>query len=102
MSNKLKLTRGDTLRLHIDVFKEDGTVYELSDGDELTFTLKRDPMQAAPLVQKTGSDVTIAPEDTEDLPFGVYWYDVQLTFSGGDVWTVIKPTSFEILPEVTW
>lgn len=101
MGNKIKMTKGDTLRLHIDLYNDDGSEYEMSDDDELVLTVKPDVASSSYVIQKTGQDVVIEPSDTSDLKCGVYVYDAQMTFGGGDVWTVIKPTLFEITPEVT-
>ena len=50
----------------------------------------------------TGSNqFHIEPEDTKFLSFGKYLYDVELTTASGDVYTVIVPTTFEVLKEVT-
>ena len=50
----------------------------------------------------TGSKVFhIIPEDTKDASFGKYVYDVQLTTEHGDIYTIIEPHAFVIMPEVT-
>ena len=48
-----------------------------------------------------GAAIHIRPEDTKELSFGKYLYDIQLTTADGDIYTVIPPTTFEILKEVT-
>lgn len=40
--------------------------------------------------------------DTNTLDFGKYKYDVQLTTESEEVYTIIEPSIFEILPEVTY
>ena len=40
------------------------------------------------------------PADTHELDFGKYVYDVELT-TGTDVYTVIEPSCFEVMKEVT-
>ena len=40
------------------------------------------------------------PEDTKDLPFGTYVYDIQLTNSSGEVDTFITKAFFVITEEV--
>lgn len=42
----------------------------------------------------------IDPEDTKNLNFGTYVYDVELTTKDGIVDTFITPSSFKITEEV--
>lgn len=102
MSNKIEMTRGDTLSLHIDLTDDTGEPYTLKEGDQLTFTVKKTTRDEKVLIQKTGQDVLIEPEDTEPLKYGTYKYDAQLTLANGWVTTVIKPSDFVIQDEVTW
>lgn len=102
----IRLTRGDTARLTVTINNDfDGEPYELTETDVLKLTIKRSVRDSTPAVQKviTGSNkFYIIPDDTKDLVFGKYLYDVELTTAGGDVYTVIEPTTFEILKEVTY
>ena len=102
----IQLTRGDTARLTVTIANEaDGNEYAIQSGDTLTLTVKKAVTDAEPSIQKvlTGAATFhIEPKDTAQLEFGKYKYDVQLTTAGGDVYTVIEPTTFEILQEVTW
>lgn len=100
--NSIELTRGDSLDLHIDLKDEDGEAYTLKEGDELTLTVKRSASSSEALITKHGQDISILPEDTSALEFGVYRYDVQLTTLDGRVCTVIKPSDFVVAEEVTW
>lgn len=104
-NNVIRLTRGDTAKLTVPIENDlDNSSYVMDELDTLTFTIKKSVKDNGNLVQKvvTGSNnFHIKPEDTNSLPFGKYVYDVQLTTAGGDVYTVIEPTSFEILSEVT-
>lgn len=104
-NNVIRLTRGDTAKLTVPIENDlDNSSYVMDEHDTLTFTIKKSVKDNENLVQKvvTGSNnFHIKPEDTDSLPFGKYVYDVQLTTAGGDVYTVIEPTSFEILSEVT-
>ena len=44
--------------------------------------------------------LTIEPEDTKDLGFGKYVYDVEITFSDGTVDTFITASPFILSEEV--
>ena len=105
-SNTIQLTRGDTARFSVPIDNEtSGEEYVLSDDDRITFTVKKRVKDETPLFQKTVFGTTlfhVKPEDTQGLSFGKYVYDIQLTTSDGDVYTVIEPSTFEILSEVTY
>lgn len=102
----IKLTRGDTARLNVSIknstLDED---YILAEDDMLTLTVKKTVKDSDYLIQKTlvgSSSFTIDPKDTEDISYGTYKYDVQLTTAAGDVYTVIEPSNFMITYEVTF
>ena len=101
----IALTRGDTARLTVSIVNDDsGEPYEIQNDDTLTLSIKKTVKDENALVSKTidGTDTFhIEPKDTSELSFGMYVYDVQLTTSDGDVYTVIPPSKFEILTEVT-
>ena len=99
------LTRGDTARFSVSINNDtSGSEYEMSTGDVLKLTVKKTVRDTTPCIQKViegSNNIHISPEDTNDLEFGKYLYDVELNTEGGDVYTVIGPTTFEILKEVT-
>lgn len=102
----IQLTRGDTARLslsiHNDITQED---YDVQANDVLVLSVKKSAQDIEYKFQKkvVGSNTFhILPTDTQDMPFGKYVYDVQLTTEDSDIYTVIGPCSFEILKEVTY
>ena len=100
----IKLTRGDTARIAITINNLLNQEYSIGKEDSLTLTIKKKVKDIEPLLQKIVKGTTlfhIKPEDTNDFSFGKYVYDVQLTLSNGDVYTIIEPSSFVILSEVT-
>ena len=105
--NTIHLTRGDTARFSIGqiVNTITNTNYTPTADDTVTMTIKKTVLQADPCVQLIvpgGEVLHIKPEDTKAMAFGKYVYDIQLTTSDGDVYTVIEPSTFEILSEVTY
>lgn len=102
--NDITLTRGDTLHLQITLTDQEGEVYTLQDGDTLVFTVKKNTSSDVVLIQKNilNSNITISHEDTKNMAYGTYMYDVQLTQANGDVTTVIKPSKFKITEEVNY
>lgn len=102
-NGKIRMVRGDTVEFNVTAsYKEDGSPYTLQEGDEIIFTLKKKSTDTVPLIQKTGPDVIITPDDTSELSFGSYVYDVQLNFADGSVDTIVPKNTFEIMEEVTW
>lgn len=100
----VQLTRGDTayLTIPLNCATEE---YTMQSADTLTFTVKRTVRDEEFLIQKVSvgtNEFHIEPSDTAELAFGKYKYDVQLNMADGDVYTVIPPSTFEVLPEVTY
>lgn len=100
--NKIKLTRGDYACFDIEIYDYDDTPYVPEAGDVVTFTVKRSVSAKDHLIQKEGTTVEILGEDTEELNYGRYYYDVQLTHANGHRDTFITPTEFYVTEEVTW
>ena len=101
--NMISITRGDTGIFTLEL-SAGGQAYDYSD-DEVLFTVKKDIYATNIVFQKTvtyGENVTIEPADTENLPYGSYVYDVQVTTAAGIVDTVIPPSTFSVLSEVTF
>lgn len=99
--NAIYMTRGDTLRLQVDIMV-DGEAYTPQEGDVVRFAMKHSALNRElteytdrePLVEKTIPNDTLVlelvPADTQDLGFGQYDYDVQITFADGTVSTFIS------------
>lgn len=99
----IRLTRGDTAYLQVPLKTADGA-YTINADDTLEFSVKRTTKDEDYVFQKTviGEDTFhIEPVDTTELSFGKYVYDIQLTTNNGDVFTVVPPSTFEVLAEVT-
>lgn len=102
--NTIKMTRGDTAHLVIPIILSDGSEYTMKPGDTLTLSCKKsiqDENYAFQKVIESGNTFHIQPDDTKNLEFGAYKYDIQLNTSNGDIYTVIDVSTFEILTEVT-
>ena len=107
----IRMTRGDTVAIEVSMTRS-GSAYTPQAGDSLRFALKHAKFNAArtdyedaqPLLTKTIPTDTmllrIEPEDTADLGFGEYAYDIEITFENGDVDTFIAAARFVLAPEV--
>ena len=87
------LTRGDTFPCVITPMDEDGNVHEFSDGDVYRFAVKKAYTDIECVLEKetdtSTAQLKLTPEDTADLEFGKYVYDVEITTASGDKYTVI-------------
>lgn len=100
----ITLTRGDTFEALVSATKKDGTPYIPVEGDVIRFAMKENYDDARPLLVKEipidTLTLTLHPEDTKDLSFGKYVYDIQLTKADGTVDTFITKATIKITEEV--
>ena len=100
-SNNILLTRGDTATINISIKDDTGAEYELQEGDQIIFSVKRLSSQASVLIEKvlTTKQLVLDTDDTDTLSFGKYKYDMVL-ISGSEVSTFICFKDFIIGEEV--
>ena len=109
---RIVMPRGDIRDVRFTVYDSTGRVVSDIDFDEIYVTVKAKPDKPDFLFQKKLTDgsitkedtgiyqFSIRPEDTNDLGFGSYPFDIELLYEN-----VIKQTtlgSLEITPEVTF
>ncbi len=102
--NTVTMTRGDTVNIKVSLSDGYGGEYVPDENDEIRFALKKTYDDNYPLIYKVVPHDTmilkINPEDTKDLDFGTYVYDLQITFANGDVLTFVTKAQFRIEEEV--
>lgn len=120
MASQSYMYKGDNKKYRVRVIDDAGDPQDITGGG-LIFTVKEDPTDAAPTIQKDSSvvgeiDITdpsggiafiyIVPEDTRDpgnnvdvIP-GTYEYDIQYTNASGEIKTLCKGT-LKIMQDVT-
>ena len=102
--NTIFLTRGDTFKAHLTINYPDGSVYTPKEGDSIRFALKENIEDEECLILRDIPIDTMLlvlyPEDTKELEFGNYVYDIQLTKANGDVDTFITASKFKLTAEV--
>lgn len=100
----INLTRGDTFEAVVTAVDSTDDIYIPQDGDSIRFAMKCKYDDAKPiLVVNIPTDtmiLTLKPEDTKELPFGKYVYDIQLTYADGRVDTFITKAKLNITEEV--
>lgn len=101
-TKKISLVRGDTLKMQIEILINDEP-YTPVFGDKVRFAMKQTYSSSRVLINKNIPIDTLIlhlePKDTKKLSFGDYVYDIEITFSNGDVDTFIRGT-FKIEPEI--
>lgn len=97
MDKNLKMVRGDTLAFGFEYEFDDESTQDL---DTCYFSCKLNPDDAEYIFQKSIGDgiskvddnqyrVRIAPEDTDGIDIGKYYYDFQIGLNS-DIHTILK------------
>jgi hypothetical protein len=104
------ITRGDSETFRVILYDQEEEAKRRFVGEEDTvyFTVKTSTQTIHKIFQKivtTFEDgeaiINIEPEDTKDLRYDTYYYDVQMV-KNGDVTTIITPSQFIVGHEVTY
>ena len=101
----IRMVRGDTLTYDISVeYGRDHVQYELMEGDLIRFRMKKYLYDKDPIIEKyipiDQPTLEILPEDTSDLTFGEYHYNIELITTDGEVYTIVPDSLFLITPKV--
>ncbi len=100
----ITLTRGDTFCADIGIFQPNGEAYIPRSGDKVRFALKQSIKDKTCLIIKDipidTMKLIIDPEDTKNLAFGNYVYDIQLTKMNGSVDTFITKSTLTLTEEI--
>lgn len=99
---KITMTRGDTVRIQVAI-DIDGEEYTPQEGDVVRFAAKKAWTDEEPCILITIPNdtliLTIEPNNTKELEFGAYNYDLQITFANGDVATFVTKAKLKIEEE---
>jgi hypothetical protein len=100
----IKLSRGDYAEISFNFKNADGTEYVLEEGENVEFTVKTSASSQEELISKNlssggGSFVVLVleKEDTEQMTFGNYYYDIRLIKADGKINTPMLKANFEVL-----
>ena len=106
IDNVIKLTRGDSLYLEVAITDSEGNSWTPGENDKIEFTVKASTTFKDILISKQGKKFQLTWEDTKDMPYGKYYYDIQVTLENGDRNTIIAPIqgepNFILTDEVNW
>jgi len=108
--NTIYLVRGDTASITVSAADQYDASRPFVAGDTVYFTVKKSTRTEIKEVQKiitvfnmNGQAVfDIEHEDTKNMSFGTYYYDIQLTSAEGRVITIIPASNFILEEEVTY
>lgn len=105
----LEFTRGDTQFLKFQLKDGEGNVLELTETDNLYFTVKQSENSAKVLIQKKYPDnikyeegyfsFVLNAEDTSSLAYGTYQYDIEL--KSGDYVKTLGFGTITLTQEIT-
>lgn len=100
----ITLTRADTAFIDVISFKnQKGETYQLFEGDKVYFRLKTNPILEKELtvdLVNNRANLHIIPEDTAELQFTTYKYEMELVTSAGEHFTFIADKNFTVGKEV--
>lgn len=114
-NNNICITRGDSGSVELAITDKNQTPYRLEDGDSLLLTVKKGCDYTESLIvkdeyktverQKDGLKIylyifSFSPNDTADLQFGNYVYDIKLNYANGDVNTIVDTSLFRVCKAV--
>lgn len=107
----MTITRGDS-GAYTFTRRDDNGNPILTSPETLFFTVKQSYDCESALFQKTISDMTldsegawhftIDPADTENLPYGMYVYDIEVTDDDGAYVATIAKGTLSVTKESTW
>jgi len=84
--NNITLTRGNSFKCQVGITIDD-TAYTPAQDDAIEFAMKNVYQDEDWILRKTiphTLELTLDPEDTEELPLRTYFYIVQLTPANGE------------------
>jgi glyoxylate utilization-related uncharacterized protein len=105
----ISMTRGDSEAIKVIVKDTLGNIIPLITGDTIYFTVRENILNTTKFIEKIITEfddgkalININPQDTNNLRFTTYVYDIQLNKENGTVKTIISPSRFTITGEVTY
>ena len=99
----ISMTRGDTPTINILLTDANGSPYDCTNDQDLTFSVKKSYSDTAiieiPITKTMYPSFFIGVADTWNKDPGDYYYDIRLITADGTIDTFIANKRFTILPE---
>lgn len=102
----IRIIRGDTTHLNINVLDANGNPWTLAAGEKLVFGVKDNTNSTVYCVKKyvdegtAPFEVVLRPTDTQSLRRGTYYYDVGIQ-TGEDYYHILPISPFTVNDSVT-
>lgn len=106
----ISIIRGTTNEFSLSIKDESGEQYTIESSEKIIFGVKENAENSDYNIVKvlTSTDVVddtytikLTPEDTAELPFGRYYFDVGLQTADGDYYMIIPCDEFCICKAIT-
>ena len=105
----ISLTRGDSAYINFTLTDINGEPLQLAAGDRVRCQVRKEPVTGELLFDgevtysQQGNQITwhIHPSDTANAQIGTYYWDAQVEYANGDIYTFVDVSEFTLLPEVT-
>ena len=106
----ISLTRGDSAVVEFFIPDITGKPAEITQEDTVTCQVRSTPNSTGELVfagrvtysaEKNSIIWRIIPSDTSNLDPGTYYWDAEIDYANGDIYTFVGISKFIVLPEVT-
>lgn len=104
----IRMIRGDTEAINVNMQNIQGDVVPFEEGDTVYFTVKTSTVVTEKILQKVvttfvdgSAFIVLHPEETRELQERAYVYDIQVTRADGTVKTIIPPSQFVLMGDVT-
>lgn len=104
---EISITRGDSAYINFDLRNNRGDAVQLLSSDVVRCQVRDDVdgnlIFEGRVTKDSNGTITwcIKPEDTADCSIGTYYWDAQVEFGNGDIFTFVNVSKFNVLPEIT-
>ena len=104
-NKEIHISQGDDAAISI-ALTQNGEPYTLQEGDEVIFTVGKDGTAAfTKRLSNAGETFVILifdNQDTANMDFGFYQYDLVMHCADGTQTTLVPPTLFEVMDVMTY
>lgn len=109
VGRNMSMVRGDSEVIVISCTDTGGNKIDFLDGDKVYLTIKESINTEEKILQKIqtvfengDAVINIDPDDTKNVKYKTYVYDVQIIRASGKVTTIIPQSDFSVMGEVTY
>lgn len=95
---EIHISRGDDAVISLNL-TQNGEPYVMEEGDEIVFRTNTEPTLEKHITNVGGTSVSLIlnSEETANVPFGFYLYELQINFGNGTQAMLVPPSVFEVM-----